>query len=125
MERIGRYCDLPRDLTAIARRVDYLLDRDRLLCSPRGYEVSVRFVIARPQLMRMDLTQQVTNRFHGPQIPEAIWGKYFKGRKMSGIAEPDFLGRINGTMVCLTCAILCEHGKPESILKHASSSRTQ
>jgi len=26
---------------------------------------------------------------------------------MRGIAEPDFLGRINGTMVCLTCAILC------------------
>jgi len=25
---------------------------------------------------------------------------------MGGIAEPDFLGRINGTMVCLTCAIL-------------------
>ena len=47
------------------------------------------------------------NRFLAPQIPEAIWGKYFKGRKMRGIAEPDFLGRINGTMVCLTCAILC------------------
>ena len=77
------------------------------MCSPRGYEVSVRFVIARPQLMRMDLTQQVTNRFLAPQIPEAIWGKYFKRSKMRGIAEPDFLGRINGTMVCLTCAILC------------------
>jgi len=67
----------------------------------------VRFVIARTQLMRMDLTQQVTNRFLAPQILEAIWGKYFKGRKMRGIAEPDFLSRINGTMVCLTCAILC------------------
>ena len=74
---------------------------------PRGYEVSVRFVIALPQLMHMDLTQQVTNRFLAPQIPEAIWGKYFKGRKIRGIAEPDFLGHINGTMVCLTCAILC------------------
>jgi len=77
------------------------------MCSPRGYEVSVRFVIARPQLMRMDLTHQVTNRFLAPQVPKAIWGKYYKGRKMRGIAEPDFLGRINGTMVCLTCAILC------------------
>jgi len=54
----------------------------------------------------MDLTQQVTNRFLAAQIPEAIWGKYFKGRKMRGIAEPDFLGRITGTMVCLTRAIL-------------------
>ena len=77
------------------------------MCSPRGYVVSVRFVIARPQLLRMHLTQQVTNRFLAPQIPVAIWGKYFNGRKMSGIAEPNFLGRINGTMVCLTCAILC------------------
>jgi len=67
----------------------------------------VPFVIAWPQLMHMDLTQQVTNPFLGPQIPQAIWGKYFKGRKMPGIAKPDFLGRINGTMVCLTCAILC------------------
>jgi len=77
------------------------------MCSPRGYEVSVRFVIARQQLIRMDLTQQVTNRFLAPQIPEPIWGKSFKGRKMRGIAEPDFLGRINRTMVCLTCAMLC------------------
>jgi len=77
------------------------------MCSPRGYEVIVRLVIARPQLIRMDLTPQVTNRFLAPQIPEAIWGKYFKGRKMRGIPEPDFLGRINGTMVGLTCAILC------------------
>ena len=55
----------------------------------------------------MDLTQQVTNRFLAPQVPEAIWGTYLKGRKMYGIAEPDFLCRINRTMVCLTCAILC------------------
>jgi len=26
---------------------------------------------------------------------------------MHGIVEPDFLGRINGTRICLTCAILC------------------
>ena len=86
--------------------MDYLLERDRFMCSPRGYEVSVRFVIAWPQLMRMDLMQQVTNRFLALQIPEAIWEKYFKGRKMREIAEPDSLRRINGTMVCLTCAIL-------------------
>jgi len=54
----------------------------------------------------MHLTQQGTNRFLAPQIPEAICGKYFKGRKMPGIAKPDFLGRINGPMVCLTCDIL-------------------
>ena len=26
---------------------------------------------------------------------------------MPWIVEPDFLGRINSTMICLTCAILC------------------
>ena len=26
---------------------------------------------------------------------------------MLGIGEPNFLGRINGMMICLTCAILC------------------
>jgi len=57
--------------------------------------------------MRMNLTQQETNRFLAPQIPEAIWGKYFKGKKLYGISETDFLGGINDTMVCLTCAILC------------------
>ena len=57
--------------------------------------------------MRMNLTQQVTNRFLAPQIPEAIWGKYFKGKKMFGISEPDFRGRITGTMVFLICAIIC------------------
>jgi len=67
----------------------------------------VPFVIAWPQLIRMDWTQLVTTRFLAPQIPEAISGKDFKGRKTRGIAEPDFLGPINGTMVCLTCTIVC------------------
>ena len=37
-----------------------------------------------------------------PQIPEAIWGRYFRARKMRGIVKPDFLGRINGTMISIT-----------------------
>jgi len=57
--------------------------------------------------MRMNMTQQVTNRFLAPQIPEAIWGKYFRGKKMFGISKPDFLGRIKAIMLGLTCAILC------------------
>jgi len=66
--------------------------------------------------MRMNMTQQITNRFLAPQIPKAIWGKYFKGEKMFVISEPDLLRHINGIMVCLTWAILCEHGKRECIL---------
>ena len=57
--------------------------------------------------MHMNMTQQITNRFLAPQIPEAIWAKYFKGKKMFGISEPDFLSRINSIIVCLTGAILC------------------
>ena len=54
----------------------------------------------------MNLIQEVTFRFRAPQIAEAIWGKYFEGIRMRGIAEPDFLRCINGMMICLTCAIL-------------------
>ena len=57
--------------------------------------------------MRMNMTQQITNRFLLAQMPVAIWGKYFKGKKMFGISEPDFLGPINGIMVYLTGTILC------------------
>ena len=60
-DHIRRLYDLPGDPTAIVPRVDYLLARDRFMCSPRGYKVSVHFMIAQPQLMRMNLTQQVTN----------------------------------------------------------------
>ena len=51
--------------------------------------------------------QEVTFRFLAPQIAEARWGKYFEGIRMRGIAQPDFVGRIKGTMIYLTCAILC------------------
>jgi len=58
-------------------------------------------------LIRVNLTQKITNRFLAPQVPEAIWGKYCESRKMRGIIDPAFLGPINGTMICLTCAIIC------------------
>jgi len=57
--------------------------------------------------MPMNMTQQITNEFLAPLIPEVIWGKYFTGKQMFAISEPDFLGRISGIMVCLSCAILC------------------
>jgi len=50
--------------------------------------------------------QEITNRFLPPQIPEARWGKYLGGKRMHGIMDPAFVGRINGTMICLTCAII-------------------
>lgn len=37
---IVKLYNLPEDdPTALARRVDYLLEEDRFMCSPRGYEV--------------------------------------------------------------------------------------
>jgi len=51
--------------------------------------------------------QKLTNRFLAPQISEAIWGKYFESRRIHGIIDQAFLGRINGTMICLMCAIIC------------------
>ena len=49
----------------------------------------------------------VTLRFLAPQIADAIYLKYFDRIKMQGMVDPGFLERINGTMICLTCAMLC------------------
>ena len=39
-KHISQLYDLPKDNpTALARRVDYLLERDRFMCPPRGYDV--------------------------------------------------------------------------------------
>ena len=38
--KIVELYNLPEDdPTALARRVDYLLEEDRFMCAPRGYEV--------------------------------------------------------------------------------------
>ena len=42
-----------------------------------------------------------------PQMADAIYGKYFAGRRMLGMPDPAFVEQINDTIVCLTCAILC------------------
>ena len=45
--------------------------------------------------------------FLAPQIADPIYLKYFDGIKMQGIVDPGFLELINGTMICLKCAMLC------------------
>jgi len=45
-DQIGNLYDLPEDPTAIECRVDYLLERDGFMCSSRGYEVSVHWVVS-------------------------------------------------------------------------------
>jgi len=50
--------------------------------------------------------QKITNQFLALQIPKAIWGEYFKGKKMCRILNLVFLECINSTMICLRCAII-------------------
>src|SRR5207302_1239908 len=58
-------------------------------------------------LPRVNFTQRVTLRFLAPQILEAIYAKYYGGSKMWGSLDPQFVHRINSTIICLTCTILC------------------
>ena len=53
--------------------------------------------------------QPISFRFLPPQIAEAIYGKYFNGKRKPGMVNPEFINCVKGTMVCLTCAILCHH----------------
>jgi len=55
----------------------------------------------------MTWMQPISFRFLAPQIADAIYGKYFKSKRKLGIPDPEFINRVNGTMVCFTCAILC------------------
>jgi len=55
----------------------------------------------------MNWMQPISFQFLAPQIADTIYGKYFNGKKKLGMLDPEFINRVNGTMVCLTCAILC------------------
>jgi len=50
--------------------------------------------------------QPISFRFLAPQIANAIYGKYFNGKRNLGMRDPEFFNRVNRTMVCLNCAIL-------------------
>jgi len=58
--------------------------------------------------LTMTRMQPILFRLLTPQIADAIYGKYFNGKRKLGILHPEFINRVNGTMVCLTCAILCD-----------------
>jgi len=58
--------------------------------------------------LTMTWMQPISFRFLGPHIANAIYGKYFNGTRKLGMLAPEFINRVNGTMVCLTCAILCQ-----------------
>ena len=102
---------LPGDRTAITRGVEYLLEADRLMCPSNGYEVCIRSSpVAQPGLpitTDYDLDAPISFRFLAPQIADVIYGKYFNCKRKLGMLDLEFIKRVNGTLVCLTCAILC------------------
>jgi len=50
--------------------------------------------------------QPRTFLFLAHQIGDAIYGKYFNVKRQLRMLDPEFINCVNGTMVCLTCAIL-------------------
>jgi len=56
--------------------------------------------------LTMTWMQPISFRFLAPQIADAIYGKYFNGKRKLRMLDPEFIHRVNGTLVCLTCAIL-------------------
>ena len=59
--------------------------------------------------LTIDWTQAISCRFLAPQIADAIYGKYFDRKRMQWILDPELINRVNGTLVCLICAILCHY----------------
>jgi len=57
--------------------------------------------------LTMTWMQPISVGFLAPQIPDAIYGKYFNRKRKLGMLAPEFINRVNGTRVCLTWAILC------------------
>jgi len=51
--------------------------------------------------------QPLSFRFLAPQIADVIYGQYFNCKRKLGMLDLEFIKRVNGTLVCLTCAILC------------------
>ena len=52
----------------------------------------------------MTWMQPISFRFLAPQIAEAIYDKYFNGKRKLEMLDPEFINCVTGTMVCLTCA---------------------
>ena len=79
---------------AIARGLDQYLEQDRFMRSPREYEVGMHFVLARPLLKRMHLTQQVTHLYLETQIPTQYGESVSRARKCLGFPNQIFLVRL-------------------------------
>jgi len=58
-------------------------------------------------LLPMAWMQPISFRLLAPQIADAIYGKYVNGKRTLGMLDPELINRVNRTILCLTCAILC------------------
>ena len=82
------------------------------LCAP---QIGTRCVSSHHPSPNQDFQSRLTMagmhpisfRFLAPLIADTIYGKYFNGKRKLVILDLAFIKRVNGTMVCLTCAILC------------------
>ena len=79
------------------------------MCSSNRYEVCIRPSPNQDFQSRVTMTsmQSISFRFLAPQIADAIYAKYFNGKRKLEMRAMEFINRVNGTMVCLSCAILC------------------
>jgi len=55
----------------------------------------------------MTWMQPISFRFLAPRVADALYGKYFNGKRKLGMLDREFFNRFNATIVCLTYAILC------------------
>jgi len=55
----------------------------------------------------MSWIQPISFLLLAPQIADAIYGKYFNGKRRLGMLDRELINRVNRTILCLTCAILC------------------
>jgi len=81
------------------------------MCPSNGHEVCIRpSPISRQGLaITSDYGLDVAYIILVPRASDCRrhLGKYFNGKRKLGMRDPEFINHVNGTMVCLTCAILC------------------
>ena len=88
------------DRSIVARKVAYLLDNDRYLCDPEYYNVCLPYT-ARSGCTSTNSLQVCRIRFSAPQLADAMFIRYFDGKRKIGYKDPDFIEEINGIFICL------------------------
>ncbi|RPB18309.1 hypothetical protein L211DRAFT_854246 [Terfezia boudieri ATCC MYA-4762] len=68
-------------------QVEYLLDGDRFIC-------------------RQSSRSELKGRFRTEEIVAIIYQWYFKGPKMQGNRDPDFLNKVNGIFICFVASAM-------------------